>query len=319
MNPSDPDIPGINPALLRAIERANRIPTDALRGYGAFAGSQAFEQTRKLAAELLRQQKQIRRLVGSLDGVIDQARRLEEQRQTLLQQVFGSAEKYELLIAQIRKQVLGPLQAMRELDEKEQRLASILASRGWVISPSLPISATHSLLRIHDEQGMDTLEETLIAHYDAETLEQLLESCYDRPTFAARRHLFEPALGAHRRGEYVLSVPVWLMQIDGIVFDELAIDDVFSKVKNRKRRQKLQQELGGANNYGEHMLTGLMEVLEAAGESTRQATAQEIRRHLVLHGIDLGYGTERNSIQGVLMLELLHMFFDAHDRQSEAA
>lgn len=122
-----------------------------------------------------------------------------------------------------------------------------------------------------------------------------------------------------QRGEYVLSVPIWLMQIDGIVFDELATDNVFSKVRNKKRRQKLQQELGGENNYGEHMLTGLIEVLQAAGESAPQAKAQEIRRHLVLHGIDVGYGTERNSIQGVLMLELLHMFFDARDRRSEAA
>ncbi len=56
------------------------------------------------------------------------------------------------------------------------------------------------------------------------------------------------------------------------------------------------------------MLDGLVAVVTAAGPSSRDAQEQSLRRHLVLHGRDLHCGTERNSTQAVLLLELLHHF-----------
>ena len=314
---SDAYVPRVSREVIQAVESAHRIHRDAARAYASALGPKAFERARALAVGLEHDREHLLRLMGPIDVVAQHARRFEEQRRSL-ERVLGTAADYERMVRRIRELVIGPLQAWRELDEKEERLASILASRGWVISPSLPVAATDALLKVYDEDGLDALEQTLLAHYDSKTIAELLRDCYDRPSFASRRHLFEPALDAHRRGEYVLSVPIWLMQVDGIVFEELAIDDVFSKIRAKKRRRQLERELGGKDDAS-HLLTGLLDVLEAAGESARQPTVDDVRRHLVLHGIDVGYGTERNSIQGVLMLELLHMFFLLRDRRSEAA
>lgn len=305
--------------MRRAIEQATKIHDDALRAYGAYAGSTGFGQVLRLADDVMRRHDEMRRLLGPLDQVIESARRFEAERQALLRQVLGPTQTTARIFEQIRKQVIGPLQALRDLDEKEERLSSILASRGWVMSPSLPVAATHELLRIYDAGGIAQLEAALIVHYDGDQLERLLAGCYDRPSFDRRRDLFQPALDAHRRGEYVLSVPIWLSQIDGIVYDELEVARVFTQARGRRNRAKLERQLGGDNGYGGHMLTGLLTVLEAIGASGREATPEEVRRHLILHGLDLEYGAERNSIQGVLMLELLHMFFAARDRRDEAA
>ena len=234
----------------------------------------------------------------------------------LLEQIFRPYQISASALHQLHNRLLGPLQALGEMDAKEERLCRLLAQRGWVISPSLPYIATQELLRIHDEDGIEALEATLIAHFDGDRLAENLDRCYDRPSFERRRHLFEQALTAHRRGDYGLSVPVWLSQTDGIVFEELQIDKVFSK--NKRRYQRLQTELGGEEEFRDHLLNGLLAVLEALGDSvsnlvTPEQVSAELRRHRILHGLDLEYGTERNSIQGVLILELFHMYFDARD------
>lgn len=312
---------------------AQRAQADAVRALGAAVGAEAFAQIQQMAVEAQRRQDESMRVVAPLQPLIDELKRQEEARRNLIGQMLGgtTAALVEQLVEPartaarlselVREQLLGPIQQWRDFDEKERRLCGILASRGWVISPSLPIASTHELLAIHDEHGVDALEAHLIERY-ADALARLLETTYNRESFTRRRHLFEQALDAHRGGNYALSVPTWLAQTDGIVFEELAIRRIFTS-KSKKRWRQLREELGGEDGFGDNLLNGLLAVLEAAGASEATATtgsyAEVARRHLILHGLDLDYGTERNSIQGALVLELLHMYFESRDSRTRRA
>ena len=314
--PKFPEVPPIDPSVRRALEHIQRVELGAADALGAIAGSQAFTQIQELATHVGRQPEVLLKALAPLEPVIEEMQRAAERRQSLLEQIFRPYQVSAFALHQLQNRLLGPLQALGEMDAREERLCGLLAQRGWVISPSLPYIATQELLRIHDEDGIEALEATLIALFDGERLAENLGRCYDRPSFERRRHLFEQALTAHRRGDYGLSVPVWLSQTDGIVFEELQIDKVFSR--DKRRYQRLQTELGGEEEFRDHLLNGLLAVLEALGDSvsnlvTPEQVSAELRRHRILHGLDLEYGTERNSIQGVLILELFHMYFDARD------
>jgi hypothetical protein len=197
------------------------------------------------------------------------------------------------------------VEAYRKWDEGERRLLDLLAPRGWVISPTSSLADLSKLVSLADE-GVDAVEEALIAELTPTRCREILEGLYARPSFAAWRGPLDQALIAHEQGMYALSVPVWLMALDGIFLAELGVDRVFSHV-HRKKGKALRRRL--ESGPGERLLDWLISAIRSIAAHLPAGSALppgELRRHAIFHGLDPAYGTEKASVQGVLLLEVLH-------------
>jgi hypothetical protein len=108
-----------------------------------------------------------------------------------------------------------------------------------------------------------------------------------------------------------------LIALDGIFLAELGVSDVFTKIQRRKGKA-----LKSYFPLGDRLLEALIRALLfvaghlPSGESTASG---ELRRHKILHGVDPSYGTEKASVQGVLLLEVLHFQLEARDSEMSSS
>jgi hypothetical protein len=210
----------------------------------------------------------------------------------------------------LRETLERAAEAYRRWDERERRLLDLLAPRGWVISPSSSLKDLGNLAVLADEEGLDAAEAALLRELTPGRCRQIIDGLYGRPSFAAWRVALDQALTAHEQGLYALSVPVWLMALDGISQAELGVSDVFTKIQ-RKKGMRLKNLLhsGSQDRLLDALIRAMLFVAGhlPAGES---ASPGELRRHAILHGRDPAYGTEKASVQGVLLLEVLHFHLE---------
>jgi hypothetical protein len=263
------------------------------------------ERTRKMFARpagiqnLIDQQERMRKMFAQTAGIqnlIDQQERTRK--------MFAPPEWLE----SFRRMA----ESFRKWDKDEQRLLDLLAPRGWLISPSSTVADLSELVQVADERGVDAAEAALIADLTPTRCREIIDGLHDRPSFAAWRTPLDQALIAHEQSLYSLSVPVWLIVSEGIMLTELGSDGGFSQVHGKKMERKLRRRSGG----GGRSLDALINVLRVIAEHIpRDATLSpgELRRHAIFHGLDPQYGSEKASIQGVLLLEVLHFQIDELD------
>jgi hypothetical protein len=249
------------------------------------------------------QQKRLRKMFES-PGVSAFIKQTAEQ-QERLRKMFESPAWLES-IARVTE-------AYRRWDEGERRLLDLLAPRGWVISPSSTIADLSALVATADEHGIEAAENALLAELTPQRTREIIEGLYGRSSFAQWREPLDQALRAHDEGLFALAVPVWLISLDGIFFSELGIEGVFGRV-HRKDGKAVKRLLGSPR--GERLLDALVDAIRAVAEHFPHGatpTPGELRRNVIMHGLDPAYGTEKASVQGVLLLEVLHFQLEQLD------
>src|SRR5207253_7099529 len=114
------------------------------------------------------------------------------------------------------------------------------------------------------------------------------------------------AMTAHRAADYELAIPIWLLSIDGICQEELGVNKVYSRAQRKPTAKKLATTLtwpaldGGRDRLGE----ALVQVIAGFGAPKRKSTPAVLNRHRVLHGEVPEIGSEKDSIQCILVLQV---------------
>lgn len=213
----------------------------------------------------------------------------------------------------------GFAERVRQWEKEQSELLKLIAPRGWLLSPSLAMTAPSEMLRVAREDGLDALEVELIALYNVEHLTEIVEDFYDRPSFEAWRDTFADALDAHSRGTYRLAIPIWLIAIEGIIREEFQLRDVYTVVR-KKKGQRVRAAIAIQDTPVDSLLDSLISVLLAVGRDEKQSsTSPVVGRHPILHGAQPDIGGEKDSIQCVLMLEVVHLFVQMADRRQHRA
>ena len=119
--------------------------------------------------------------------------------------------------------------------------------------------------------------------------------------FPARSYLFHDAFWAHRHAKYNLSVPVFLIQADGIWTDRFG-KNLFDRNFRRKQYTKHIEQY---ENLG---LSAFLFPLEAdlptwASGGDREASFDDLNRHQIIHGERVNYGSEVFSLKAIAFLD----------------
>jgi hypothetical protein len=171
------------------------------------------------------------------------------------------------------------------------------AEYGWFLDYNSSIIDLAELVGNNDEER---LNQTLVAHFSNEV--KAIEIDVLRK-FQKRREILGKAFKAHFQGDYELSIPVFLSQIDGI-FREMTTKEIF--LFNAKKNP-----ISWINDIDEEktlkIILAILEPLKVseilASNFTKSSDYPNvIHRNCILHGYDTTYANEINSYKVISLL-----------------
>ncbi|MCC8363609.1 hypothetical protein LK996_11070 [Lysobacter sp. A6] len=175
----------------------------------------------------------------------------------------------------------------------------LLAEAGWYFDAEMPARALmHLSRRADDSVGV------YMASYFREAAPRIRGELLER--HRARVSALKAAFDAHFRGEYFLSIPVFLAQADGISFDATGRNVFRSGVGPQVASAKL-----SAIEAAYWTPLTLQKIPLTEAKAWRRLNPAELNRHAVMHGESLAYGTEENSLKAISWLNYVSYMLKA--------
>lgn len=208
--------------------------------------------------------------------------------------ISDALEEKSRQIAQVAQEALA------ELSPKMRKATTILGVHGWFPAPDLSLSSLTTLADMFNPQDTDAADSALMDYYR----ERLPKITVDVMTwYPSRDRVLASAFAAHQRCEYVLSIPAFLAQADGICQERFGVR-LYSRSKGAPRTaaeieaRKLADDVIVASVLNPKMIP--LPISASADELAHHPTA--LNRHEVLHGMSLDYGTEVNGWKAISWL-----------------
>jgi hypothetical protein len=214
----------------------------------------------------------------------------------------GVFQQLETLGTQIRELI-------EELPEPTRTALRRLGERGWYFSMEMTPSEIYENANQIQAGNCTAVDQWMIAFYN-DNLDTLKNDLEER--FPRRFQVLERAFEAHERGEYELSVPVFLAQADGIC-QELTDIQLYSRVRGQPRTLDFVEQLA-LDSLSDAMMEPLRVPLPiSASYRDREQPdypSGTLNRHQVLHGEAADYGTEMNSCKAISLLHYVATVLD---------
>lgn len=221
--------------------------------------------------------------------------------------LLGKHQRVKEVLEQVSQGAIGiaaDMATIQSVGLAERHLLPQLARRGWLISPGVPWDEPVALLAIQRKDGLDAVEAHLLRRLDDEVCRRIVASFAKRKSFLDWSATFSKALRAQELGDHELAIPIWLIALDGIIDVEIGIANIFSK-KYELRRAKMQARLLPGRSF-KPLADAWLDVLSAFSQHSGQPNPAVLSRHAILHGNRPQIGTRKDSVQGILALEVLH-------------
>jgi hypothetical protein len=189
-------------------------------------------------------------------------------------------------------------ESMRELPPRVRAALVVLASHGWYLDFEWSMPQLWALEESLSQDDTANAEKELIKHFEVR-LDEIESALVEK--FPHRAKLIHSALGAHRRGEYELSIPVLLSQSDGIC-KEITAKYLFMRF-NKKPQVATYVEESITDAFAAALMSPLCNIFPiAASQHERPADTDALNRHAVLHGESLTYGNKANSLRAISLI-----------------
>ena len=209
-------------------------------------------------------------------------------------------------------------QAYQQRLEKYPRLADnidSLARQGWFVSLDLPLPTYEELAFALERLAANQDKTDLVDNLFVECLQSEIEDQCKRlvENNPHRAFAIQPAVAAHLRGEYALSVPVFFSQAEGIVRDRTE-RELFTRPKGKpwehvndwakKKRVSVRQTEDPFEHFEDALWSPLALDLPItwSPQKRREHEYTGLNRNTTLHGIDLDYASEVNSLKAFSLL-----------------
>ncbi|MEX1013925.1 MAG: hypothetical protein WDZ80_02075, partial [Candidatus Paceibacterota bacterium] len=210
--------------------------------------------------------------------------------------------EFQALLETVAKEV-------EEIPEYVDNVHAYLAQQGWFVPFHLaPISIFKEYFFLIENEEHEQIEHDL-QNFITENISFIRSSV--KKEFLKRFRIIDTAIRAHENGEYILSIPTLLAQADGM-FSEL-IDMTFFSNKDsdlEEIRRRLLQRLAKKNHPTNTLSLGYLLIKQLQEKSIIHENFSEfersknksfiknpLNRNYILHGKDLEYDTEANSLR----------------------
>lgn len=193
-----------------------------------------------------------------------------------------------------------------ELPPRVRAALLTLGESGWYLSGEMGFSSLWTLESLLRDGKVAEVDRMLSKYFESQTSTIETQIC---ELFPHRANIIHAAFKAHLRGEFELSVPVFLTQVDGVCSDTTGK----AFFMRRDKRPEVASHVDGLPTpYEAAWLSPLASVLpinaskdERKSRMKAQGTSSwfELNRHMVLHGESVDYGTLTNSLKTISLLD----------------
>lgn len=197
------------------------------------------------------------------------------------------------------------VQIQQNLQDHQRNLPLLLgfmAENSWYPDFEIPLNEFRGLEQPAGQQDIQTIDAFLSSYF--RTNHQIIETNLCQ-MFPHRTRILQAAFDAFRLGNHVLDIPVFLAQADGISYEILNKNFFTKRHSIRAARTYVSDP-----SFGDYAQM-LLEPLHAVG-SIRKNTQDlpvnfnGLNRHKVMHGNDVAYGSELNSLKAISLLSYLY-------------
>lgn len=192
------------------------------------------------------------------------------------------------------------LKSLQKLPKIIREVLIFLGNQGWYLDLQMSIPFILKLKRGMGKDNFEDLENALIEHFD-DRLDQIEAAIVKG--FPNREKIINAAFSVHRRGDYLLSIPVLLAQADGIC-KEVLNKSLFLTRERLSIKDHIQDIT--VDTFQVASLSLLSDDLPISlTEKKRGIEFNELNRHMVLHGESLDYGTKTNSLKAISFINYM--------------
>jgi len=196
------------------------------------------------------------------------------------------------------------VESYKNYKEREKKYILILAKCGW---PPLWDIQIHNIDIINEqydktenfEEFRKELDNAILTYYKKNVFEEILKRWSSASEISHRYIILNDVIKAHIREEYTLSIPTILPQIEGTIrensnekdFNKKALG-IYIDILLRDKDEYLPVKGLIVDDLYEHFKWGDKDI-------------PSLSRHAILHGADIGYNTEKNSLRLILIYDML--------------
>lgn len=212
---------------------------------------------------------------------------------------------------------LGIFDELAKLLEYHKDSTEAFKSAGWTIAPSMNRELKEKVLHLHQQNKTRYASQVILGYYHKNNFEKLrgtVTTWETNPLFSSRMHIFKAALEAHCNGNYTLSVPALLPQIEGILNEYVKVNNLTAKLgKIEKVYNAVIGDLDEyplsswaiANTLLYQLQTNTFTFTDFEAEFKKSAHSRKTTRHTVLHGIATNYDKPVHSLKAFVLLDAL--------------
>jgi len=210
-------------------------------------------------------------------------------------QLLQSIEDFQQYIAPHLELVR---QAIDALPPRIKRIMIHFAESGWFVSPWLEFAHLTELQEIADRDDADSIDEVMASYFRAE-LDAIEDSLITQ--FSSRAPILKSAFTLHREARYEASIPLFLIQADGICHEILGVQ-LF------RQSQGIPATADAIDTHSiDPLAAAIMEPLRVLlpisyHTSRIDLTTSMLNRHAILHGLTTAYPSEVNSLKAASLL-----------------
>jgi len=234
--------------------------------------------------------------------------------------ISSFSKSIENIQKEIQKSCLVFQEAAKKIPEDLKKIQKYLAEKSWYISLDLPIDLPRKIADLIVEGKDDEIEKAM-QNYARLRVARVKEKVIK--LYPQRKRILEDAFLAHQKKLYSLSIPIFLIQAEGISKEILGVSLYAKKnnipnTKNKLAEQINKMKVGSIIIKPESYTNVLFEYFRfptGININTKKqknikkkkdnCSVEYLNRHSVLHGENLNYAIEANSLRAIFIFDFL--------------
>ncbi|PED72997.1 hypothetical protein [Bacillus pseudomycoides] len=211
------------------------------------------------------------------------------------------------------------LSNLRELAQRHEeatlKFKTIMIELGFPPHDFMPINITGYVIQLYEEKGIEYTKRFLERYmcmfvYNKETLIEMHNSWQQAEWLEKRLPIISTVIEGHFNGYYMLTVPVILAQIEGVLVEGILKLEAVApdeQIKYKHQKSFLGQFLLGNKSsfsFDEQIEEFYLNTVLVNFDRGKEIES-DLSRHAILHGEDVNYGTKINSLKGILIFDYL--------------
>ncbi len=254
-----------------------------------------------------------------------------------------SMASFAQAMSQYTSALQEPLLRIMVSEEKKQRTVKAFQECDLWLAPSM-LKLSDKITQLYYEGKKQVIPSVISRYYRNNNWSILRNTVHYwglNSYFAPRMNIIYDALGAHVNGKYTLSIPTLLPHIEGIASDIVKKHKI-PKLKEPVIYTKAEYGMDGAVTQPSRVFSGvainafsyeewtaiegllyyLEGILYFSPPGSRkginnQKNQPQLKRHLILHGIQKKYATSMNSLRCFLALDVLSLINENKDKSTK--